>query len=779
MNATTRPTLMTLLLLSSTFLVTSAVAQQKRPTPAKTEAKPTAAPTPTPTFETLIPADSYTIYGEVRGVGQLMQSNTLNEFLEPILKLAGPPKEFRSVMKWLTAHADEVMGSRLSIATWPRNKDVPETLVAIEFASAEEATKFATPLNDILKTALPPTPASSPAPEKHDKPATAEKAATPAPAKPTFNLQRFGSLILITEKPVTLKQLKATSGKLLFEDANFRTARNRLNSEPIFVYIDVKAIERGKEERRKQYEEEEKKRVEAAKAKLPPPGEQDSKKKYENPSTGELTNEEQSLANAQLVVVPSVPTPGATNEPRISAEASTALNTFGLSLFSGESEWPDAVGVAVSFDDESFVVRALLVNPPGEKSDVIPFLPILIPGTPVMPESPNILPADTEMFVTMSLDLPQIYSALAKPHQRPGTFSPFALQNVNEAESPVAALEKQLKISIKDDLLPLLGSEIALRLPLNGVDVFGVQVRTTVNAGDKSDSTIQPLGAPVAVISVKDREGMRALMPKLIDALGFKGAGSLAQTERREDTELVSYVNLFSYAFVGNFLVLSSDPAATRHVVDSYLKGETLASNGYYRNYTRWQPRPSHGQLYISPALMESYKAWIEQPSTRLSDVTREYMTRLSATAQPITYSLSNEGFGPLHEMHIPKNLVLMGVVGMSSEANPPSDLQNERNTIGLLYLIAQQEAQYKQEKGGTYATLEQLIEAKSVSKEMIDNSGYRIDVTMSGDNFEVTAVPLEYGKSGKMSYFIDKTHIVRGGDHNGAPATNSDPPIY
>src|SRR5205085_10135519 len=246
MNATTRPTLMTLLLLSSTFLVTSAVAQQKRPTPAKTEAKTTAAPTPTPTFETLIPADSYTIYGEVRGVGQLMQSNTLNEFLEPILKLAGPPKEFRSVMKWLTAHADEVMGSRLSIATWPRNKDVPETLVAIEFASAEEATKFATPLNDILQTALPPTPASSPAPEKHDKPATAEKAATPASAKLNFNLQRFGSLILITEKPVTLKQLKATSGKLLFEDANFRTARNRLNSEPILSSSTSRQSKEGK-----------------------------------------------------------------------------------------------------------------------------------------------------------------------------------------------------------------------------------------------------------------------------------------------------------------------------------------------------------------------------------------------------------------------------------------------------------------------------------------------------------------------------------------------------
>ena len=51
-----------------------------------------------------------------------------------------------------------------------------------------------------------------------------------------------------------MKQLKPAGSKLLTEDANFQTARNRFNSEPVFVYIDVKAIEREEEERRKSYE---------------------------------------------------------------------------------------------------------------------------------------------------------------------------------------------------------------------------------------------------------------------------------------------------------------------------------------------------------------------------------------------------------------------------------------------------------------------------------------------------------------------------------------------
>jgi len=269
-------------------------------------------------------------------------------------------------------------------------------------------------------------------------------------------------------------------------------------------------------------------------------------------------------------------------------------------------------------------------------------------------------------------------------------------------------------------------------------------------------------------------------MPKIIEAVGFKGANQFAATERREDTELISYANVFAYAFVGNFLVLSSDAATVRNVVDSYLKNETLASDVQFRAYTRWQPRQLHGQFYISPAIMESYKDWAVQPTTRMSDQMRSFMARLSTVAQPITYSLSNEGLGPLHELHIPKNLVAMFVAGFSGEMNPPPTIQNERMAIGLMYMIVYSEQQYKSKKGaGAYGTIEELIAAGLYNKEAVEKSGYRFELTVSGDKFEATAVPLEYGKSGTLSLFVDQTGVLRGGDRGGAMATASDPPIH
>jgi hypothetical protein len=281
-------------------------------------------------------------------------------------------------------------------------------------------------------------------------------------------------------------------------------------------------------------------------------------------------------------------------------------------------------------------------------------------------------------------------------------------------------------------------------------------------------------------ISVKDKERLRVLMPKLIDAVSYKPASQFATTERREDTELISYANVFAYAFVGNFIVLSSDAATVRNVVDSYLKHETLASDMQFRAYTRWQPRQLHGQFYISPALMESYKDWVLQPNTRMSDQMRSLMTRLSTMSQPITYSLWNEGLGPLHELHIPRNLVAMFVAVFSGEMNPPPTIQSERMAIGLMYTIIYAEQQYKSKKGaGAYGTLEDLIAADLFPKDTAEKSGYRFELTASGDKFEATAVPLEYGKSGTLSLFVDQTGVLRGGDRNGATASASDPPIH
>jgi Protein of unknown function (DUF3352) len=747
----------------------------------RTRPKPSPRPivTQPPSFDNLLSSDSYKIYVEIRNVGQLLSSSSVNELLEPVMKLAGPPKEFRAAVKWLMSHTEPVMTSRMLLATWPTVKNVPDVLMAIEFDNPEEAAKFEPELSEFLPEVLPSPaakPEASPAADVTPKTQNATPpAATATEAKPAFVLSRSGSLVFVTNIPLTLKNLRPINSKPLNEDQNFRMAHDRFNTEPIFVFVNMKAIEREEEEQRQKAIEE---RQRQEKTRAAATSERQEKQEAEEPIDPPPAEVLAPKTDTPVTILGSDPQPSPTPlDPMNLAMMQLAGAFFSTAV---DSKWPEAIGFGVNIDAASFDVRALLVTPAAEKSVAIPFFPLLASGPSIVPESPGILPADTELFVVMSLDVPQIYTTLATPRNVPivGRASPNLVTDETELPSPVAIFEKKLGIKFQTDVLPLIGAEIVFSMPVNLSGVAPPAPAPSEASSPTSDGPFQRGGfSPVVAISLRDKEGMRKLLPKIIDGLAFDGAGRLAQTEKRGDAEIISYANVLGYAFIGNFLILSPDVKAVRHVVDSYLKHETLASDGNFKTFTRWQPRQLQGQVYISPALMESYKTWASEPSTLISDQTRELLTRLSVMAEPITYSLSNEGMGPLHQLRLPKNLVLMAVAGISGEANPPPMLANERATIGALYTIAYAQSTLRAEKG-SYATLDELVAQQKINRELLENHGYKVYMTIAGDGFEVVAVPIEYGKSGKTSYFVNESHVVRAGDHGGGPATVADRPI-
>ncbi len=62
--------------------------------------------------------------------------------------------------------------------------------------------------------------------------------------------------------------------------------------------------------------------------------------------------------------------------------------------------------------------------------------------------------------------------------------------------------------------------------------------------------------------------------------------------------------------------------------------------------------------------------------------------------------------------------------------------------------------------------------------KEHLQQNGYKIELTASGSRFEASAVPLEYGKTGRMSFFVDESGVLRGADNGGGFATVADKPV-
>lgn len=818
------------LLLVCLFVSSPLTAQQRRNTTPK---KPVAAEVPEtpPTFDTLLSADSYRVYCEVRAVGGLIRSSAVNDLLEPVMKLGGPPKEFKTAVKWINAHADVLAGSRMLVASWPSRPNVPNVLIAIEFSSSEEAKKFYPELRGFIPTLLPtPTPTPTPPPTLMVVPNSTTAAAGGAnggparvpdrviasptvrgnpqpvpdrepPPPPPYQMKQAGTLILISDTDFTFRNLRPPRSKLLEEDQNFTLARNRFASESVFLYVDTKSIDKEQKERQKKAEEEFQKRVESEAANPPkvaaPPVSVELEATEPPVEAQPPPPETEPSASLRAGVVVDSPDPQTSSTATLSAGPQSGMDGAGLPimfslyglLFGGEGKSPEAIGVALAFEGDAYVLRTLIVNGAENKSNAIPYFgPQFAFGPPLVPDSPNIFPVDADLFVSLSLDYPQTYDgmlkAIANAEEQSRKYRSQTVKAVPPTESPFAVYEKKLGLKIKDDLLPLLGNEIAVVLlkktpspsPSPSPTNPGTEKITPENSEQKTAQAAEP--NPLIAISVKDREAVGRLLPKIIESFGFKGANLLAQTEKREGTEITSYANAFAYAFVGDFLVVSADPTATRRVVDAVVNHQTLSSDSHFRNFTRWQPRQVLGQVYVAPNLVEQYTS-AAGSGAAVNDKMNEFVSRVNPVIDPLTYAITNDGQGALHELHVPKNLLQLLIAGWSSEASQQPLQTNEAMARTALRSVAGSEASFKSDKGDErYGTLDELISESLISKELLENYGYRVELNVSGNKFEAIAVPTEYGKTGRLSYFIDESGVLRAGDHGGGSATIADPPI-
>jgi hypothetical protein len=675
------------------------------------------------------------------------------------------------------------------VASWPTQTNLPAVLLAIEFASPEEAQKFEPQLRRFMPT-LAATPEPTPAPHTGQPLTVSTPSVQPQPSASAsfpYHIAHTGSLVLLSDKAFAFRDLKPRQAKLLAEDQNFVTARNRFASESLFLYVDVKAIEKEEQDRRKKYEEENQRMVEKELHRVKE--EQATTPEIAEPTVVEAipmlttdappqpddVNETASLSASAQVQAPTG-TPGGEERALDSTLMTTLTYSIYGGLFNGLPKWPEAVAAAVAFEGDAYVLRALVLNSAENKAVAVPFLPQLVSGPALIPASPAVLPADADLFISASLEYPQMYDGLLRSFAGMNDRArKYSIQVVNApAVSPFAEFEKKLGLKIRDDILPLLGNELGIALVPKSAEGDSANPSATPAADiQQKVKTYDP--DPIVAVAVKDKDAVRLLIPKLIEAMGFKGASLIAQTERKDDTETTNYANLFTYAFVGDFLILSPNPAAVKGAVASYLSGETLAANSYFRNASRWQSRQVQAQVYLAPGLVQRYGLG---GGNSVNERTAELLSHLNLPIEPLTYSLSNEGSGPLHELHFPKNLLLLMIASLSKDANAAPLKANEAAVKNELRTIVGAEATYQATTGdGRYGTIDELVKAGLLSKEPMERYGYQIELTVSANKFQATAMPLEYRKSGNLSYFIDETGVLRGGDHGGGPAAIADPP--
>jgi hypothetical protein len=830
------------LVVAVSLLLSSLVsAQLPAKPPAPTPRPPAAAAAanekaPAATFDTLLSADAYGVYAEMRMVGRQASSQEMTELLTPLTMggVGGPPDELMNLYEFLKAHAEPLMTARLMFATMPVRAGLPEALVAVEMPSVEEARKFLPELKEFIATNVAPQPhvsddaavvtVGNTSPEATSNTnnrrgrrrarvrATTESGrgeAVKRPAVPPIQVKRSGSIIAISNEAFTFKNLRGVRDQaLLVNEPGFQAARTRFSTDALFIYFNTVRMFNSTKMRHEALEKEYRRQEEVAR--------HQADEKYGDVVQRELggevavnyngstnTNASATLSgnansstNANIATSPEdemLPPPPATPEATPSPksekeleeerqrEQSRQFTQMMGSLVFGEgprgvssSTWPESIGVGVSLEADSLVVRGLFVNLADDQPlRPIPFLPVVLSGPSIPAEAPRVLPAEMDIFVTMSLDLPQMYDYLASMIKILDLAAASGEGKGGFGEQ-LTSFEKTNNFRIKEELLAALGNEIAIGLPAQFLGVRSARRRSAEDA-----AATPPLSGPVAVIALNDKKALQELLPRVLASIGFVGASEQSIIEKHGEVEVLNFSN-GTLAFIDRFLVSAPDAATMRRITEAYNSGETLANSERFRDSTSWQSKQALGQIYVSNSLLKNMFEDVTKSVNDIDDETlRAFLIQLDPDPGAVTHSATRESNGLMHEIHLPKNLLSLMTASDLVGRKLSTLRSNEASVQWKLRQLHNEQEEYKASKG-RYGSIEELKAAGQLNEEheTLETSGYEIKVTVSGDKFEATATPTDYPKQGRRSFYIDSTGNLRGGDTGGKPASASDPVV-
>jgi hypothetical protein len=782
---------------------------------------------PGPSVEEMLAADSYTVYLELRRVGTLARAEEVKSAVASLNLLGGAEaKPITDLYAFVSDNAEALGESRVVVTFMPARPEVPQALLAVELESSDAAVAFEPKMRRMLGERVPQVKkaiaGAAPEPVLVPKPDAGERARGAAkPAAADFALRRVGRWLLAADAPFTLKRLRGDEDQPRLADSpRFQSVRARFASDSLFVYVDTNVAQQGWAlQMQRASEGQQPQDTATTGVVLTAPGvgvivgerEPGNPEAQPEPTAAPESGEPATTPQVVEDVKQSSPEVAAriaeaegnlaehNNDinnmppPPPPSEEEVAVRGMGRvlgGLWGGVPRIPGAVALGAGLDRGALAVRLAVENTPDGTISIIPFLPNVVSGPPVTGETAAVAPADAELFVAGSLDWTQIYnSTLGAASVNPATLAASFGGGEEEggakaerqptADETIAAVEKLFGFKFKEDLLPALGNEVSISLPLNTGD-FGLGRPRPGGEEKKEEREAEPGFVFIAALNNPDR--VREILPRALVAFGFAAPGTPRRAEKRKgfDIHTLGASDGFSYAIINNYLV-GGELKAVRHCVDSFDARQTLASANVYRDAVAWQAKQKLLHLYLSDSVMKGALEETKKRSGASTDpVVRTLLAQLEAAeTAPASYEATNEGDVLMHEVRLPISLVRSYALTLAVSAKDYPVIANETMAVYALNRIAGAQSAYKDDKKkGRYGTFEELIAEELLEKTFLENAEYKFELEVAGDKFEVSATPRTYGKSGRRSFLLDQTGTVRAADHKGQPAKADDPAV-
>jgi hypothetical protein len=356
-------------------------------------------------------------------------------------------------------------------------------------------------------------------------------------------------------------------------------------------------------------------------------------------------------------------------------------NAYMAGYLMGQSAMPQAIAVSGSLDGDNFVLKAMSASAPRELQGGLPglFSSILGASSTGQLVAASFAPADSDVFIDLGIDWDKLYDAIGSLLSM---FAGSAPQQSGAAGTTdlLGMLETQLGFSIRNDLIPTLGNEVALSF--SGFDSM-VKTRMPAKQTSAAPPPKRSGGSPrfLVMIALKDPAGFEKFFGRFFTGRMGSTSNPFERTPYRNAT--IVHNRSFAYTVTDGFLLAGGSAAEIRKLIDARLSGASLATRAEYRSVI---PDSSQAgvKAYIAPSLTGKLADLFSKggsPTSASSALKGGAGSPLNLRA-PIGVLITHEGGRMMTEVRMPASLAYGLIATLASVK--PSQLAATGTAAGL-----------------------------------------------------------------------------------------------
>ena len=349
--------------------------------------------------------------------------------------------------------------------------------------------------------------------------------------------------------------------------------------------------------------------------------------------------------------------------PTTGDSARNAAYTAGMLAAAGNM--PYAVAMGGSFEASTAKVRALLMY--NQKQSGGLFSSLISATRLAQPQAPGFAAPNTDLLIDLMVDWGKLYEGIESLFAMVAGAQPAgnAQQGTLQGGDILAMMESKMGFSIKNDLLPTLGGEVAI-----GLAGFNEMVSAQPKQGRRR------VGGPsfTVMIALKDPLKFEKYFNRLFSGMGSGAAQPFARMPYRGAT--INYNKNMAYAISGGFFIAGGSAAQIRRALDARAAGTSLAQTPEF-NQAMGAPRPAMMQVYVSSGAANSLFKTISTQAAKLNSG--------AAVSVPVSESRSAIGVtmvpdtdGLMLEARVPTDLAVMALASMVSEKPAPYGINSQ-----------------------------------------------------------------------------------------------------